>query len=80
MMIQKLHTPSPRSGEKSTSHALDFGLQLSRCQNATGALNNRNTSATVKLKPLEVSRPLKSGGFNTSENTVDGWNPAPVGR
>ena len=40
---QKLHTPSIQ--------ASSFGLQLSRCQKATGALNSRNTSATVKLKP-----------------------------
>lgn len=32
-------------------HASSFDLQLSKCQKATGALNSRNTSATVKLKP-----------------------------
>lgn len=36
--------------------ASSFDLQLSRCQKATGALNSRNTSATVKLKPRRFSR------------------------
>ena len=63
-------------------HASSFGLQLSKCQKATGALNSRNTSATVKLKPrgpgfsYGSNRPLKSvgvdfvnlGGFVSSFN------------
>lgn len=51
-------------------HASSFGLQLSKCQKATGALNSRNTSATVKLKPRgpvflrTPIRSLKSGGVD----------------
>ena len=55
--------------------ASSFGLQLSRCQKATGALNSRNTSATVKLKPRGVfsgsNRPLKSVGL------ISSFNPSP---